>query len=30
VFLLLLAAAVFGFYTSTAGKKLFGEVSLDG
>lgn len=30
VFSLILAAAVFGFYTSTAGKQLFSGVSLDG
>jgi serine/threonine protein kinase len=30
VFSLILAAAIFGSYTSTAGKKLFGGVSLDG
>jgi hypothetical protein len=29
VFSLILALALFGFYTSTAGKKLFGGVSLD-
>jgi serine/threonine-protein kinase len=30
LFVLILSLTVFGFYTSTAGKKLFGEVSLDG
>jgi serine/threonine protein kinase len=30
VFFLILAATIFGFYTSTAGKKIFGGVSLDG
>jgi serine/threonine protein kinase len=30
VFSFILAAAIFGFYTSTAGKQLFGGVSLDG
>jgi serine/threonine protein kinase len=30
VYFLILAAAIFGFYTSTAGKQIFGRVSLDG
>jgi serine/threonine protein kinase len=30
VFSIILGVTVFGFYTSTAGKKLFGNVSLDG
>jgi hypothetical protein len=29
VFSIILAAAIFGFYTSTAGKPLFGGISLD-